>query len=264
VTQRLRPEPAGPRAPTTAAPEPIHPPVSQVPRIDPNDPRIVAWLCCDPFPPVPVGPEPLLTLGRGPTCGLVLPHPGVSRTHAVVRVAGQDLVFEDRSTYGSYVNGARVLNHTLAVGDTLILGPYEIRVRATAEVKAKARVEGEETRPLESFRSLPSAEAMSGRLEKSSLGEVLQTIEFNQKTGTLEVFADSGTQGQLVLYEGVPMFARFGDLEDEEAVYAMVGQRKGYFSFRSKIEAGERTMKITITGLLLEANRRLDEQGATA
>lgn len=270
--------PAGPSAPPTPATvrldaakltrgtppvvEAVQPPVSQVPRFDVDDPRIVAWLHCEPFAPVPVGIEPVLTLGRGSTCGLVLPHPGVSRTAAIVRVAGRELVFEDRSTYGSYVNGQRVLTRPLQVGDALLIGPYEIKVRSTDEVRGKTISEAEETRPLQSFSSLPSADAMSGRLEKSSLAEVLQAIEFNQKTGTLEVFADGDRSGQLVVYEGSPMFATFGDLEDEAAVCAMIAQRRGYYTFRSKIEAGERTLKTTITGLLLEANRRLDEQGA--
>jgi hypothetical protein len=129
-------------------------------------------------------------------------------------------------------------------------------------VRKNVRTEGEETRPLETFRNLPSSEAMSGRLEKSSLSEVLQAIEFNQKTGTLEVFCGEKT-GTLVLYEGQPMFATFGDLRDVDAVCTMVAQRRGHFSFRSKIEAGERTLKTTITGLLLEAGRRIDEKSAT-
>lgn len=250
---------APPSAP--GLPEPVRPPVSQVPSFRVDDPRIVAWLHCEPFSPVPIGITPVLSLGRAPDSDLVLPHPGVSRTHGVVRVAGQDVVFEDRSTYGSYVNGERVLTRRLQVGDTLLVGPYEIKVRSTQEVRDRVHSEGEETCPLQSFTNLPSTDAMSGRLEKSSLSEVLQTIEFNQKSGTLEVFTDAA-HGHLVVYEGVPMFAEFGDLDDDEAVFAMIAQRRGYFTFRSKIEAGEKTMETTITGLLLEANRRLDEQGA--
>lgn len=250
-TQRLTPLAAPP-------PEPVQPPVSQLPRIPDDDPRIVAWLCCDPFPPVPVGAEPVVTLGRAATSGLVLPHPGVSRTHAVVRVAGRDLVFEDRSSYGSYVNGERVLTRPLAVGDVLIVGPYEIKVRSTAEVQGKSGP-AEQTRPIETFRNLPSAEAMSGRIEKASLLEVLQAIEFNRKTGTLEVFTEEDRKGQLVIYEGAPMCASFGHLKGSEAVFAMVALRRGHFSFRSKIEAGERTISTTLTGLLLEAGRRMDE-----
>lgn len=271
VTQRLfasdvhRSAAAPPAAPTPAAPipapEPIRPPVSQVPRFEVDDPRIVLWLHCEPFTPVPVGPEPVMTLGRDPSCGLVLPHAGVSRTHGVVRVAGRAAVFEDRSTYGSYVNGERVLTHPLVKGDVLMIGPYEIKVRTTDEVRKNVRSEGEETRPLETFRSLPSSEAMSGRLEKSSLSEVLQAIEFNQKTGTLEVFVGEKS-GTLVIYEGQPMFASFGELRDTDAVCEMVAQRRGYFTFRNKIEAGERTLKTTITGLLLEAGRRIDEKSA--
>lgn len=242
----------------TAA-EPLKPPVSQVPAVDPSDPRIKGWLVCEPFRPVPVGTRTVLTIGRAPECDFVLPHSGVSRTHAVVRVAGADLVFEDRSSYGSYRNGERVLTAKLAFGDSILIGPYELRLRSVHELRGPTPDGGEETRPLGSMRTLPTAEVMSGRVEKQPLAEVLQSVEFNQKTGTLEVFTDDGGTAQLVTYEGRPMFATFGALKDNDAVYAMVALKRGYFSFRSKIEAGEQTLKGTITSLLLEASRRIDD-----
>ncbi len=235
------------------------PPQSQVPAVAPDDPRIVAWLECVPFPPIPLGPTPVLTIGRGAEADLVLPHPGVSRTHAVIRAAGRALLFEDRSTYGSYVNGERVISRELAVGDALVIGPYELSVRGRDDAPAADARAVDETRPLAlGAQDLQSADAMSGRLEKQPLTEVLQALEFNQKTGTLDLVCGD-VAGRLVVYEGMPMFASFGPLEGAEAVFAMIEQRRGYYTFRRKVEAGERTLTVTITALLLEASRRLDE-----
>ena len=235
------------------------PPQSQVPAVAPDDPRIVAWLECVPFPPIPLGPTPVLTIGRGAEADLVLPHPGVSRTHAVIRAAGRALLFEDRSTYGSYVNGERVISRELVVGDALVIGPYELSVRGRDDAPAADARAVDETRPLAlGAQDLPSADAMSGRLEKQPLTEVLQALEFNQKTGTLDLVCGD-VAGRLVVYEGMPMFASFGPLEGAEAVFAMIEQRRGYYTFRRKVEAGERTLTVTLTALLLEASRRLDE-----
>jgi pSer/pThr/pTyr-binding forkhead associated (FHA) protein len=245
---------ADPGTPSTA----LAPPMSQVARVDPNDPRILGWLACDPFVPVPLGLAPVLTMGRGGSCDLVLPHPGVSRVHAVVRLAGKELLFEDRSSYGSYLNGKKIQSAALRENDVLLVGPYEIQVRGPAHGRSGARRDGEDTRPIAIGRDLPSGDAMSGRLERQPLAEVLQALEFNKKTGTLELVCGE-TTGTLVVYEGQPMFAAFGPLADAHAVFAMLVQKTGYFSFRKKIEAGEKTMSTSITGLLLEASRREDE-----
>lgn len=236
------------------------PPQSQVKPVDPDDDRIVLWLECAPLAPVPVGPHPSLSIGRGAECDFVLAHTSVSRTHAVIRVTGREVLLEDRSSYGTYVNGTRRMASTLSPGDVLTIGPYELHVRGRDEARGAPGDPATTTKPLQlGLENLATGDALSGRLEKQPLAEVLQSLEFNQKTGTLEIHCDGGA-GVLVVYEGTPMFATFADLADDEAVYTMLRQRKGYFSFRNKVEAGERSLNKTITGLLLEASRRQDER----
>jgi type III secretion system (T3SS) inner membrane Yop/YscD-like protein len=74
------------------------------------------------------GPE--ATLGRDPQVDFVLTDPRVSRTHAIVRLAGQELVVEDHgSTSGTAVNGRRISGPTaLAVGDRVRIGATELAV----------------------------------------------------------------------------------------------------------------------------------------
>jgi len=213
----------------------------------------LAWLRCPPFDPVPVCAEGIFEIGRKKDGNLVLAHPSVSRLHAVIRVAGEKMQLEDRSTYGTWVNGERVMSHEVQIGDTITIGPYDVLV----EKENAAQVEKEpETRPLRTF---ASSEAIGGRIERVSLAEVLQQMEFNQKTGTLSVFADDGVNGTLVVYDGAPMYAEFGDARDNQAVIAMLNLKKGNFSFLNKIEPGEMTMQGTLTGILLEASRQIDE-----
>jgi pSer/pThr/pTyr-binding forkhead associated (FHA) protein len=74
------------------------------------------------------GPE--ATIGRDPQVDFVLTDPRVSRSHAIVRVVGQELVLEDHgSTSGTAVNGRRVSGPTpLAVGDRVRIGATELAV----------------------------------------------------------------------------------------------------------------------------------------
>lgn len=214
----------------------------------------VLWLRCHPFDPIPVGHKPVVEIGRSAKCDMVLAHGSVSRVHAIVRLVGGGAVIEDRSSYGTYVNGTRVHTHDLSAGDTLTIGPYDIEA-LERDVSAPSDEEG--TRPLRTF---ASSEAIGGRLERVSLAEVLQQIEFNEKTGTLEVFAE-GLEGVFVVYEGKPIYANLGDTADADAVIQMLRLRRGTFSFAAKVEAGEMTMAgQTITGLLMDASRQLDEE----
>ncbi|RMG18710.1 MAG: FHA domain-containing protein, partial [Planctomycetota bacterium] len=241
-------------APPAGSPSrPVQPPVAKTPR---GPVKALAWLQCDPFPPIPVGHKPVVRLGRSRECDLVLPHESVSRVHAEVRALGNELSIEDRSTYGTTVNGERVRSSPLRPGDLVAIGPYMISVRPTREQRA---LDAATTKP---FRlQSKSNEAMQGRLEKVSLAEVLQQIEFNEKTGTLRVFPDEDEgSGTLVVYEGRPVFAEFGTAKDVDAIDGMLALARGTYSFVTKVEAGEMSMEgKTLTGVLLELGRRRDE-----
>ena len=222
---------------------------------------IKGFLCCEPFRPVPLADDrPMIMLGRSRNSDLVLPHESVSRAHAVIRVLGDEITLEDKSTYGTVVNGTRVREGTIEVGDVIQIGPYLISVRERPDRTASQMGE-EVTRPLRTLSAQQTNEAMSGRLERVSLPEVLQTIEFNQKSGTLRVFDDLGVEAKLVVYEGAPMFAEKGeDLRGEAVVHYMLGLARGQFSFQTKVEAGEMTMEgVTLTGILLDFSRQQDE-----
>jgi hypothetical protein len=227
--------------------------------------KIIAWLCCDPLPPIPLGPKPLLSIGRQAECDLVLPHKEVSRRHAVVKIRGTNMVLEDEgSSNGCYVNGTRASGQVLKVGDTITIGPYEVEIRSKDDVeKPKDGADTTSNLELTTVSRLSPLAAMTGKLEEVPLMELLQGIEFNKKTGTLTV--DAGKErGQLVVSEGSPICARWGTtLKDDDAVHRMLSLLKGRFTFAGAVEPGERTMRSSITHILLEASRRIDE-GETA
>lgn len=229
--------------------------------ITPDGP-IVGWLRCEPLPPIALGPKRTVTMGRGPDCDLILPHPTVSRVHAVIRVLGRQLVFEDRSSYGSFLNARPVSSAQLSVGDRIGIGPYEVRVLAPDASEQESEGGEEHTQPLDftSFRQVPAQAELLGSLERVSLLEILQTIELHGKSGTLKVTSGS-LAGELTVREGRPQNASLGELRDEEAVLSMVLLREGSFCFWGGELPPDVPVSMTssLTRLLLEASRRQDE-----
>jgi len=261
------------KAPPGGAP-PQRPPRPKTRRVPPrpspqNLEETLCWLCCDPLPPIPLGPQPQVTVGRSDKCDLVLPHKEVSRVHGLIKVRfGSNLiVYEDEgSSNGSYLNGKRVPSTILKVGDTLTIGPYELDIRSNETMTARHPADASTTNSLELTsvaRVQPSA-AMTGLLQEVPMTEVLQGIEFNKKTGTLSVVGPNKVCGELVFGGGQPLFATFGELSDDEAVLEMIALREGRFTLSGEAEPGQRTMSTTLTGLLLEASRRIDEAGNPA
>lgn len=103
-------------------------------------PKPRLWLSCPPLDAVPVGTEPVI-VGRDAGCELHLPHQAVSRRHGLVRSVGGEVVYENKSKQGTFVNGRKVtFMCKLSAGDSLEIGPYTIQ--ALAEPPAVQELDG--------------------------------------------------------------------------------------------------------------------------
>lgn len=71
--------------------------------------------------------QPVINLGRRLDNHLIIDNPRVSRSHAQLRlVRGRYLIFDLNSNGGTFVNGKRITQHTLAPGDVISLAGYAI------------------------------------------------------------------------------------------------------------------------------------------
>jgi hypothetical protein len=191
----------------------------------------VVWLCCNPFKPTPVSirKNKQLVLGRHQRCDLQLPHTSVSRQHAIVKVVGgRALIIEDRkSSNGTYVNGKKIAAHPLIIGDIIQIGPYEVEVREKPFKEGEANFNATST----AYMTTNRVASMAGQIEKTPLVEVLQSIEFNSKTGTLYVECKQGNDdGFFVFVSGRPISAVFKNLKDIPALLEMLKLREGMFT----------------------------------
>jgi hypothetical protein len=76
---------------------------------------------------IPLGPD-AIHIGRGLAAELRLDESSVSRRHAILvpRASGARIL-DDRSSYGTYVNGRRVQQADLSDGDVIVLGRVMLR-----------------------------------------------------------------------------------------------------------------------------------------
>lgn len=198
-------------------------------------------------------------IGRSRDCDLTVPSQRISRRHSEIFWRDKEPRIRDLgSQNGTKIGGKRITReHILVDGDEITVGPFLVTYRRTENAASDSALMGDTdglTQPMMS-------DALAGSLEQMSPFELLQTLEFNQKTGTLNVFGDRG-DCRMVVNNGRPVFGKLGELMGSEAVVTMVTWTEGHFSFSPVIEDEEVNISTTITNLLLEAGRRIDEQSA--
>jgi predicted component of type VI protein secretion system len=94
-------------------------------------------------------PGKLVSIGRDPSCDLVLNDAKCSRRHAVIEDGPSGLALRDTgSANGVFLNGKRVERAILRDGDLLRIGEVIIKVLGEKEAEGTVIVESEELKPL--------------------------------------------------------------------------------------------------------------------
>jgi len=101
---------------------------------------------------------------------------------------------------------------------------------------------------------------MSGRIDAILPPELLQVFHMHQKTGKLLMDMEGGS-ARVTFREGGIIAARYGDLDNLEAIYGLMAEKQGYFRFLPGLpapllqarEIGDFMM------ILMEGLKRLDE-----
>jgi hypothetical protein len=105
-----------------------------------------------------------------------------------------------------------------------------------------------------------SESVISGKIEAIAPAELLQVFHMHQKTGRL-IMEFENSSARVTFREGGLLAARFEDLDNQEAVYAMLSEKKGTFYFIPGLP--DALMKAREIGdfmmILMEGLRRLDE-----
>jgi len=212
-------------------------------------------LFAPPQPPFALPRDATVTLGRSSECDLRLPDADTSRRHAkIVCDDGSFVIHDLASTNGTLVNGERVECRTLAPGDRIQIGAITVTF---CEVSADldAGDDGAQTVLLE---RPVSGEAFTGSLAEIPPFALLQILEMGRKTGVLQL-DDATTPGRIWLRSGDPIHAETKDQVGFDAALALVGADVGRFAFEPLLSLPDATIEASVTQILLEASRLMDE-----
>jgi len=103
---------------------------------------------------------------------------------------------------------------------------------------------------------------VSGTLDEISPSELLQFFHMHQKTGRLILSVPGGT-ARVAFREGTIIGARFDKMQGRDAIFRILSESRGRFSFAAGIP--ESLMEIDDIGdfmmILMEGLKRLDESG---
>ena len=183
----------------------------------------------------------------------------VSRRHAEIRCEGARYVLRDLgSTNGTFVNGERIAgDHVLEPGDRIDISACMVMFcLIDADVDALADAAGNEKTIL--FERPAAREAFHGDLAEIPPFALLQVLEMGCKSGVLSIDAGDAT-GRIWLTRGAPLHAETEKQSGLDAALSLVAAEQGRFRFEPGEPEMDATIEASVTELLLESSRLLDE-----
>ena len=203
------------------------------------------------LPPLELEPGIVFTIGRDTANKLPVPFSKVSRQHAEIRWAeGKPVLFDLGSSNGTFVGGRQIVEHALVENDEVQVGPFVGIYRLAADPASLRREV-----PASLVRTTGASPPLTGSIEAEGVAEFLQGLEFNAKSGTLNVI-DHGVLGWVTVDAGAPTAAEMEGKLDLEAVLAILALKQGRFVFETELKTEDKRMATTITAILLEWSRR--------
>jgi hypothetical protein len=100
--------------------------------------------------------------------------------------------------------------------------------------------------------------SFQGSLNELPLADIVQLVAVSGKTGMFSMTC-AAEKGYVYIQNGQITHARVGEIEGEDAIYALALWSQGTFQFSPGVESDARTISRSNTNLLLEAARRSDE-----
>jgi hypothetical protein len=211
-----------------------------------------------PRPPVQVPADRALIIGRSRNCDLRLPGGDASRRHAEIFETADGYVVRDLgSTNGTFVNGEQVQERVLEPGDRIQISGSTITFCRVARDPEPSDPGFTDEKTILNERPVPG-EVFQGDLAEIPTFAVLQILEMGRKTGSVQIDCEDGV-GHLWLRDGCPIHAETKSQKGFDAAMSLVNAAAGRFSFEPETAPPETTIEASVTELLLEASRTLDE-----
>jgi hypothetical protein len=203
-------------------------------------------------------------IGRSAECELRVPSVAASRRHAAVALRGDAVYVRDLgSTNGTLVNGARIVGErVLEPGDRIEVGGVVVTF-CRVDPNFAGHGASPPDRTVVSFErmSAPPPSALRGDLAKIPVFAVLQMLEMGSQSGCLLV---EGSDGECALWlaRGRLIHAESAKARGLDAAVEIAQTSAGRFEFTPGSPPPEESFSASMTEVILEASRLLDEASA--
>jgi pSer/pThr/pTyr-binding forkhead associated (FHA) protein len=215
----------------------------------------------------PLHPDREIVVGRSSDLDVVLVEDMVSRKHAKISTAGDQVVISDLgSTNGTFVNGNTIKKMVLKEGDRILIGTSIIMLTtvdpASVMSPDQARQKLEQTGQRKAAN--PPNRSMSGTIDEIPLPDLMQLLSTSRKSGVLTVRSPEGV-GKLFLRKGQLVYASIDDRTDlppRKSLFRLLTWTQGTFELEpapTEEQTFPSEMEESTEGLLMEGMRQLDE-----
>jgi len=221
----------------------------------------------------PIAPEKDIVVGRSSDLDMVLVEDMVSRRHARIAIADEQIWIEDLgSTNGTFVNGEKIKRARLKEGDRVLIGTSILKVIASEAAQSGEPVsQSQPPQPRANLENIAvanerrtQARSMSGSIEEVPLPDLMQLFGTSKKNGVLVIRTDDDT-GRIYMRKGNVYYATINDSADVtpvKSLYRMLGWMKGEFDLEPADETEfPNQVDLSVQEILMEGMRQMDEFG---
>ncbi len=217
--------------------------------------------------PVELSKEKHFFIGRAEGNNIKINDGLSSRRHLEIWWDGEYFIIQDlNSSNGTQLNGEAVISATLKDKDEIKIGLHKFIYR---KVKNKSELEKtrstvvlqQQKQETQQFASLTSATPdndFSGTLDSVSISDLMQLLNFSRRTGLLLAKFPEG-KAMIYFCEGEAIQAQYINLRGEEAIFKILVEEKGFFTFKKGQKPLEKNITTKLTQIMLEAARLKDE-----
>lgn len=101
--------------------------------------------------------------------------------------------------------------------------------------------------------------SLKGSLESINLADIMQLVSNSKQSGRFILTKDELNKGYIIIKNGEIIHSEVGNFKGEDAVFTLISWGKGDFNFEPGIFNAEVTITRSVTSLLMEAARKIDE-----
>ncbi len=101
--------------------------------------------------------------------------------------------------------------------------------------------------------------SLKGSLDSINLADIMQFVSNSRQSGRFILIKNTGEKGYIYVNQGNIIHAEVDNFKGEDAVFTLISWGKGEFEFEESSFNVETSISKSVTSLLMDSARRIDE-----